>query len=194
MLVGDRDYYCPLGWQPTIRRAPSCGPGPGRPEARARLFSNDPTMAARLAGADQGVRRQEALVNIPESAVECRRPSHRAESAGRLLASPEPVAPAALTPDWLPDVPPNRPPVPAAVLIGLIRRARVGLSVLYTERSPDLRSHSGQIAFPGGKIDPEDAVAGGAALREAWEEVAMLQRGMRASSATCRSTIPARTT
>lgn len=90
----------------------------------------------------------------------------------RLLASPEPVAPAALTPDWLPDVPPNRPPVPAAVLIGLIRRPE-GLSILYTERSPDLRSHSGQIAFPGGKIDPEDAGPGAAAVREAGEEVAM---------------------
>jgi len=45
--------------------------------------------------------------------------------------------------------------------------------VLYTERSPDLRSHSGQIAFPGGKIDPTDAGPGDAALREAWEEVAL---------------------
>lgn len=95
-----------------------------------------------------------------------------ARISNRLLASPEPVAPAALTPDWLPDVPPNRPPVPAAVLIGLIRRPE-GLSILYTERSPDLRSHSGQIAFPGGKIDPEDAGPGAAAVREAGEEVAM---------------------
>lgn len=95
-----------------------------------------------------------------------------ARISSRLLASPEPVAPAALTPDWLPDVPPNRPPVPAAVLISLIRRPE-GLSILYTERSPDLRSHSGQIAFPGGKIDPEDAGPGAAAVREAGEEVAM---------------------
>jgi 8-oxo-dGTP pyrophosphatase MutT (NUDIX family) len=95
-----------------------------------------------------------------------------ARISSRLLASPEPVAPASLTPDWLPDVPPDRPPVPAAVLIGLIRRPE-GLSILYTERSPDLRSHSGQIAFPGGKIDPEDAGPGAAAVREAGEEVAM---------------------
>lgn len=90
----------------------------------------------------------------------------------RLLASPEPLAPAALTPDWAPDVPPDRPPVPAAVLISLVRRPE-GVSILYTERSPDLRSHSGQIAFPGGKIDPEDAGPGAAAVREAGEEVAM---------------------
>lgn len=96
-----------------------------------------------------------------------------ARISNRLLASPEPVAPATLTPDWVPDVPPSRPPVPAAVLIGLIRRPE-GLSILYTERSPDLRSHSGQIAFPGGKIDPEDDGPGAAAIREAGEEVAML--------------------
>ena len=95
-----------------------------------------------------------------------------ARISARLLASPEPVAPATLTPDWVPDEPPGRPPVPAAVLIGLIRRPE-GLSILYTERSPDLRSHSGQIAFPGGKIDPEDSGPGAAAVREAGEEVAM---------------------
>src|SRR5690606_29316953 len=38
-------------------------------------------------------------------------------------------------------------------------------------RSPDLRSHSGQVAFPGGKIDPTDRDAAEAALREANEEV-----------------------
>jgi 8-oxo-dGTP pyrophosphatase MutT (NUDIX family) len=72
--------------------------------------------------------------------------------------------------DWQPERPFDRPPVPAAVLVGLIRRES-GLSVLYTERSPDLRSHSGQIAFPGGKIDPTDEDAAAAALREAGEEV-----------------------
>lgn len=91
--------------------------------------------------------------------------------AGRLL--PQPVQPAhqdALQPDWQPEVPFDRPPVEAAVLIGLIERPS-GVSVLYTERSPDLRAHSGQIAFPGGKIDPTDADAAAAALREAEEEV-----------------------
>jgi 8-oxo-dGTP pyrophosphatase MutT (NUDIX family) len=75
-----------------------------------------------------------------------------------------------LQPDWQPDKPFDRPPTPAAVLIGLVQRP-AGLSVLYTERSPELRSHSGQIAFPGGKIDPTDTDAADAALREAGEEV-----------------------
>lgn len=60
---------------------------------------------------------------------------------------------------------------PAAVLIGLIDRPE-GTTLLLTERAVHLRSHSGQVAFPGGKLDPgEDAVA--AALREAEEEVGL---------------------
>jgi 8-oxo-dGTP pyrophosphatase MutT (NUDIX family) len=91
----------------------------------------------------------------------------------RLLAVPEVLEEGApFLPDWQPEVPHTRPPVPAAVLIALVRRPE-GHTVLYTERSPDLRAHSGQVAFPGGKIDPTDSGPGAAALREAWEEVGM---------------------
>jgi 8-oxo-dGTP pyrophosphatase MutT (NUDIX family) len=93
--------------------------------------------------------------------------------ASRLLRTPQPLELVEqMFPDWVPDIPPGRPPVPAAVLIALVRRAE-GISILYTERSPDLRAHSGQIAFPGGKVDPTDRDAADAALREASEEVAL---------------------
>lgn len=45
--------------------------------------------------------------------------------------------------------------------------------VLLTHRSPTMRSHSGQIAFPGGRRDPEDATLVDVALREAWEETGL---------------------
>jgi len=58
--------------------------------------------------------------------------------------------------------------VPAAVLIVLTDRAEPG--VILTVRREHLRTHAGQIAFPGGRLDPgEDPVA--AALREAREEI-----------------------
>ena len=91
----------------------------------------------------------------------------------RLLPMPPPLPPPdTLVPDWAPERPFSRPPVPAAVLIALVRRPE-GLTVLYTERSPDLRSHSGQVAFPGGKVDAADRDVAAAALREADEEVGL---------------------
>lgn len=58
----------------------------------------------------------------------------------------------------------------AAVLVAITERERPGL--LFTVRREHMRTHAGQVAFPGGRIDEgEDAVA--AALREAWEELAL---------------------
>jgi 8-oxo-dGTP pyrophosphatase MutT (NUDIX family) len=61
---------------------------------------------------------------------------------------------------------------PAAVLVPFSQRDG-GLSIILTKRHDNLRSHSGQVAFPGGKIDPEDASPEAAALREANEEIAL---------------------
>jgi 8-oxo-dGTP pyrophosphatase MutT (NUDIX family) len=61
---------------------------------------------------------------------------------------------------------------PAAVLVPLLPRPE-GLHVLLTERSKDLRSHAGQISFPGGGIDAGDPDAPNAAMREAREEVGL---------------------
>ncbi|MFC5371516.1 CoA pyrophosphatase [Brevundimonas faecalis] len=66
---------------------------------------------------------------------------------------------------------PERSLRPAAVLIPIIMHAD-GPMVLMTRRSDSLASHTGQIAFPGGRLDPGET-AGQAALREAFEEVAL---------------------
>jgi 8-oxo-dGTP pyrophosphatase MutT (NUDIX family) len=63
---------------------------------------------------------------------------------------------------------------PAAVLLPMVKRAQ-GLSVLLTLRASDLRAHSGQVAFPGGKID-EGETPREAALREAREEIGLEER------------------
>lgn len=74
--------------------------------------------------------------------------------------------------DLNPDAPrPDRALREAAVLVPVIAHA-AGATVLLTRRSDSLASHSGQIAFPGGRLDPGETAAG-AALREAMEEVAL---------------------
>lgn len=65
--------------------------------------------------------------------------------------------------------------LPAAVLVPILVRP-IGLAVLLTERSVDLPSHPGQVAFPGGKIDPSDAGPLAAALRECEEEIGLDRR------------------
>jgi 8-oxo-dGTP pyrophosphatase MutT (NUDIX family) len=64
----------------------------------------------------------------------------------------------------------ERPPGLAAVLLALYD-THEGPALLYIKRAETLRDHAGEIAFPGGRVDPEDESPRHAALREAWEEV-----------------------
>jgi len=63
-------------------------------------------------------------------------------------------------------------PTAAAVLVPLVNRPQ-GLQVLLTQRSADMPDHPGQISFPGGRVEPDDASLAAAALREATEEVGL---------------------
>ncbi|WP_425228395.1 CoA pyrophosphatase [Sphingomonas sp.] len=87
------------------------------------------------------------------------------------LAGGEDTAPELLTGDQVGlDAGADDALTPAAVLVAVTDRPRPG--VILTRRTDTLRRHAGQVAFPGGRLDPgEDAVA--AACREAEEEIGL---------------------
>ena len=60
----------------------------------------------------------------------------------------------------------------AAVLVPVVDSGE-DASVIFTQRTSHLRKHSGQVAFPGGAVDPEDRSIEVAALREAQEEIGL---------------------
>jgi 8-oxo-dGTP pyrophosphatase MutT (NUDIX family) len=65
-------------------------------------------------------------------------------------------------------------PVPAAVLVPLfLAAADEEPHAVFTRRRGDLRRHAGEISFPGGRRDPEDADLADTALREAEEEIGL---------------------
>ncbi|TYC64581.1 CoA pyrophosphatase [Stappia sp. BW2] len=77
-----------------------------------------------------------------------------------------------LNPDLGPYAKWDGAPRDAAVLIGIVERGD-GPNVVLTQRTGHLKSHAGQVALPGGKIDPTDRGPVEAALREADEEIGL---------------------
>lgn len=65
----------------------------------------------------------------------------------------------------------DRSPAAASVLVGIVEREQP--MVLLTQRTANLSTHSGQIAFPGGRQDPDDRDLTVTALREAQEEIGL---------------------
>lgn len=96
----------------------------------------------------------------------------QARLRGRLRSAPDPRLEACRVGtryfsehDWLPEV-----TAAAAVLVPIVLHAPAP-TLLLTVRASHLRAHAGQISFPGGRIEPTDADAGAAALRETREEI-----------------------
>ncbi len=94
----------------------------------------------------------------------------RPDALRRRFASP---------PSWSPEVAverrsTDREPRHASVLVPLVQRAEV--TVLLTRRTDHLADHPGQISFPGGRAEPQDADAIATALREAEEEIGLHAR------------------
>lgn len=79
-------------------------------------------------------------------------------------------SPCVVEPDWNEEL--AKPLTAAAVLVPLVSR-ETGLSVLLTQRTAHLRDHAGQISFPGGRCEKQDASPIETALREAQEEVGL---------------------
>jgi len=69
-------------------------------------------------------------------------------------------------------LPPDRVLRPAGVLVA-VQETDTGLQMILTKRSSALKHHPGQVAFPGGKVDADDADVVAAALREADEEIGL---------------------
>jgi 8-oxo-dGTP pyrophosphatase MutT (NUDIX family) len=79
-------------------------------------------------------------------------------------------------PEWTPEIKTERriterTPTHASVLIALVPRNEI--TVLLTQRTEHLTDHPGQISFPGGRVEPEDADAAATALRESHEEIGL---------------------
>ena len=126
---------------------------------------NEPVVSARITGV--GDPRQAPLLGVD---------SHLPAVTAAAQTPDAMRARFAMPPQWSPEVMretrfSNRGWADAAVLVPIVLRSEP--MVLLTERAANLSTHSGQIAFPGGKRDPEDDSPEATALREAHEEVGL---------------------
>jgi 8-oxo-dGTP pyrophosphatase MutT (NUDIX family) len=134
---------------------------------RQRLFhftAPDPTMASPLRIDPRSVPVHSIDAHLPAVPAERLQP----EALRRRFAQP---------PAWAPEMSVerrfvDRAPAQAAVLVPLVMREQ--LHLLLTVRGQHLSSHSGQIAFPGGRCDDSDTDVVHTALREAEEEVGLV--------------------
>ncbi len=99
----------------------------------------------------------------------------RLDAAGRLRRALHPLQTPPTGIGWnhaeLDDLlPPGSLQADAAVLVGLVPRPQA-TQVILTRRTAALRHHGGQVAFPGGRVEPHDTDAVAAALRETGEEI-----------------------
>lgn len=95
--------------------------------------------------------------------------------AGLRLLQEAPLAPVRGDDDMnaaAPMIPVGIAPKPAAVLVPLVLR-QPEITVLLTQRTNHMKSHAGQVAFPGGRVDDTDLGVVDAALREAEEETGL---------------------
>jgi 8-oxo-dGTP pyrophosphatase MutT (NUDIX family) len=102
------------------------------------------------------------------------------QRARERLAAPDAALEEVVRTDF--DLSPGLRPPPgrarrAAVLVGLLDRGEE-YSVLFTVRPDTMREHAGQVAFPGGRLDPSDPSPLAAALREAQEEIGLDPAGV----------------
>ena len=151
------------------RRAPltaegAAGRGPGRPPAHPAARPT-PGPAARRRGPTCPTTRRRPTVDDVRGGLRRRRPGpRRRRSSGTGLRRAARTCSARRCPD--------RPPRPSAVLAPLYEDGGEAWVVL-TRRAARLRSHSGEVSFPGGGQEPADADLRATALREAWEETAL---------------------
>lgn len=68
---------------------------------------------------------------------------------------------------------------PAAVLVPILLKEESGPTLLLTRRNANLRDHAGQVSFPGGRMEPDDASPEATALREAEEEIDLKPQSVR---------------